>query len=66
MTAAALHEKDPAKRIALYEQIQTMHREKSPFIFMFQKLNTYASTKGVTGMHITVLNDNPYELVKKA
>jgi peptide/nickel transport system substrate-binding protein len=33
---------------------------------MFQKLNTYASTKGVTGMHITVLNDNPYELVKKA
>ncbi|KAB8313454.1 ABC transporter substrate-binding protein [Erwinia endophytica] len=66
MTTAALHEKDPAKRIALYEQIQTLHREKSPFIFMFQKLNTYASTKGVTGMRITVLNDNAYEQVKKA
>ncbi|MEW5290563.1 ABC transporter substrate-binding protein [Erwinia papayae] len=65
LTADALHEKDAQKRIALYEKIQTLHREKSPFIFMFQKLNTWAGSKGVTGMQITVLNDNPYERVKK-
>lgn len=66
LTAEALHEKDAAQRIALYEKIQTMHREHGPFIFMFQKLNTYASGKSVTGMKISVLNDNPYERVKKA
>jgi len=66
MTVAALHETDAAKRIALYENIQQEHREKSPFIMMFQSVTTYASTKNVTGMRISVLNDNPYEQVKKA
>lgn len=66
MTVAALHEADPAKRIALYEQIQREHREKSPFIEMMQEMKSSACGKNITGVHMTVLRDNPFEQVKKA
>jgi peptide/nickel transport system substrate-binding protein len=35
-TAAAVMERDSDKRKAMYEEIQTAHRETSPFILMFQ------------------------------
>ncbi|GAB7258884.1 hypothetical protein DZS_04210 [Dickeya ananatis] len=36
LTEQALHEQDPAKRIALYETLQRNHREQSPFTLMMQ------------------------------
>jgi peptide/nickel transport system substrate-binding protein len=36
MTEAAVMEQDGAKREAMYKEIQTIHRETSPFIVMFQ------------------------------
>jgi peptide/nickel transport system substrate-binding protein len=36
MTEAAVMERDPALREAAYKEIQTTHRETSPFILMFQ------------------------------
>lgn len=66
MTVEALHEADPARRIALYENIQREHREKSPFIEMMQELQNIACRKNITGVRMTVLRDNPYEQVKKA
>jgi peptide/nickel transport system substrate-binding protein len=35
-TEAAVMERDPAAREAMYKEIQTVHRETSPFILMFQ------------------------------
>jgi peptide/nickel transport system substrate-binding protein len=36
MTQAAVEERDPAKRIEMYAEIQTKHRETSPFIILSQ------------------------------
>ncbi len=66
LTVQALHEPDPAKRIALYEQIQRLHREKSPFIPMMQQVQTTACGKNITDVHMTVLEQWPYAQVKKA
>lgn len=37
MSQAAVMERDPAKRKAMYEEIEKKHRETSPFILMFQQ-----------------------------
>ncbi|MXP60904.1 ABC transporter substrate-binding protein [Pantoea sp. Taur] len=66
LTAQALHEPDPAKRIALYQQIQQLGREKSPFIFMMQKTKNVACGKNISDVHMTVLEQWPYDQVKKA
>ena len=36
MSKAAVLESDPAKRVAMYAELQQKHRETSPFIVMFQ------------------------------
>jgi peptide/nickel transport system substrate-binding protein len=66
LTAQALHESDPAQRLALYEKIQQLHREKSPFIFMMQQIQTTACAKSLSDVHMTVLEQWPYQQVKKA
>lgn len=66
MTTQALHESDPAKRIALYETIQKEHREHSPFIVMMQKDMNIACRSSITGVQMSVLQDSPYDRVKKA
>ncbi|WJV67133.1 ABC transporter substrate-binding protein [Pectobacteriaceae bacterium CE70] len=66
MTEQALHETDPAKRIALYETIQREHREHSPFVMMMQEQMNIASGKNVSGIQMSVLRKSPYQLVKKA
>ena len=37
MSQAAVMERDPAKRVEMYAEIQKKHRETSPFIVMFQQ-----------------------------
>ncbi len=49
---AARDEKDPAKRIELYEALQREHMENSPFVFMFQTTKTAAFRKGVSGFEL--------------
>lgn len=66
LTQQALHESDAAKRIALYQQIQQLGREKSPFIFMMQQVQTVACTQNVSDVHLSVLEQWPYQQVKKA
>lgn len=66
LTEQALHEPDPTKRIALYQQIQQLGREKSPFIFMMQKTKNVATSKALSDVHMTVLEQWPYAQVKKA
>lgn len=36
LSQAAVLERDPAKRVEMYTELQTKHRETSPFIVMFQ------------------------------
>ncbi|OOG69030.1 peptide ABC transporter substrate-binding protein [Sinorhizobium sp. A49] len=54
---AARDEKDPAKRIALYEELQRAHMEHSPFIFMLQTTTTAACRKSVAGIRLGTLSD---------
>ena len=64
---AARDEKDPAKRIELYEALQREFMENSPFIFLFQtQKNAVCSTK-VTGFRLGVLSEgNSYSETTKA
>jgi len=65
--AAARDEKDPAKRVELYEALQREHMENSPFVFMFQTTKTAAFRKGVSGFELGVLSEgNSYHDAKKA
>jgi peptide/nickel transport system substrate-binding protein len=53
LTAASLaadKELDPAKRLAIYGQIQRDFWDAAPFIFMLQKRNVAATRPGVTGL----------------
>lgn len=44
---AALFEKDPAKQVEMYKQIQRDHMQHGPFAYMFQLLDTAALGKSV-------------------
>ncbi|CDN48121.1 ABC transporter substrate-binding protein [Neorhizobium galegae] len=64
---AARDEKDPAKRIALYEALQRDFMENSPFAVMFQTTRTAACRVGVEGFRLGVLSEgNNYLETKKA
>jgi peptide/nickel transport system substrate-binding protein len=52
LTAAAVFEKDGAKRKAIYEAIQREHQKTSPFIIMFQQIEVAARRKDVKGLII--------------
>ncbi|MBO0140178.1 ABC transporter substrate-binding protein [Agrobacterium sp. Ap1] len=64
---AARDEKDPAKRLELYEALQREFMHNSPFAVMFQNTKTAACRKGVTGFQIGVLSEgNSYLGTNKA
>jgi peptide/nickel transport system substrate-binding protein len=55
LTAAALaadRELDPAKRLAMYGQIQRDFWESAPLVFMLQKQNVAATRAGVSGLSL--------------
>ena len=54
---AALHERDAAKRIALYEAMQRDHRERSPFVILQQQVEVAAMRRTVTGFNLALLSD---------
>ncbi|WP_414441247.1 ABC transporter substrate-binding protein [Burkholderia sp. 22PA0106] len=51
-SAAADRELDPARRLAIYQQIQRDFWETAPIMFMLQKRNVVAVRAGVTGLSI--------------
>lgn len=63
---AARDEKDPAKRLALYEQLQRDFMDNSPFAVMFQTTQTAACRTSVEGFSLGVLSEgNSYLETKK-
>ena len=49
MADAAVLERDPAKRAEMYLEIQELHQETSPFVIMFQDIETIAERSNVEG-----------------
>lgn len=49
-TTDAVLERDPAKRAALYQEIQRAHQQSSPFIIMFQRIAVIAERSNVNGL----------------
>jgi len=49
MADAAVLERDPAKRAEMYLEIQKLHQETSPFVIMFQDIETIAERSNVEG-----------------
>ena len=49
-TEAAVLERDPAKRAAMYEELQREHQQTSPFVIMFQDIEVIAERANVQGM----------------
>ena len=49
-TEAAALERDPAKRAAMYEELQREHQRTSPFVIMFQDIEVIAERANVQGM----------------
>ncbi len=49
MADAAVLERDPAKRAEMYLEIQKLHQETSPFVIMFQDIETIAERSNVDG-----------------
>lgn len=63
---AAVREQDTAKRKAMYEAIQKVHTDTSPFIFMFQEVRKVAVSARVKGLVMgTTFSDDRYSAVSK-
>jgi peptide/nickel transport system substrate-binding protein len=48
---------DPAKRKAMYEELQKIITDEGPYILMFQPTNEVASRASVTGYHPGIVED---------
>ena len=70
MTERALanaKEQDSAKRIAVYGELQRMHRERSPFAIVLQQVEVAALRKNVSGLSLGALSDQTtYDKIAKA
>jgi len=63
---AAVMERDPDKRKAMYEEIEKTHRETSPFIVMFQQARNTALRSNVKGFYTGgAIDSAAYWLVTK-
>jgi peptide/nickel transport system substrate-binding protein len=67
MVDAAAKELDGAKRIAMYQKMQRLSQERSPFAMMLQQVSTAVLGKGVSGFVIGPIPDyTKYGDIKKA
>jgi peptide/nickel transport system substrate-binding protein len=57
---AAVLERDPAKRRAIYEKMQAEFRATSPFIMLYQQTEVAAFRTNVTGFRIGSTSDSTY------
>ena len=64
---AAVHELDPAKRIAMYHKIQQQFQERAPFAMLMQRNAVAVLGKGVSGFKIGPMPDyTHYSKITKA
>jgi peptide/nickel transport system substrate-binding protein len=67
MVDQAAKELDSAKRLALYEKMQRLSQDRSPFVMMLQQIATAVLGKGVSGFTLGPLVDyTKYADIKKA
>jgi peptide/nickel transport system substrate-binding protein len=67
MVDQAAKELDAAKRIAMYQNMQRLSQERSPFVMMLQAIATAVVGKNVTGFEIGPLPDyTKYANIRKA
>ena len=57
---AAVLERDPAKRRALYEALQAEFRQTSPFVMLFQQTEVAAYRANVDGLKLGPTSDSTY------
>jgi peptide/nickel transport system substrate-binding protein len=57
---AAVLERDPAKRKAMYEEMQAEFRQTSPFIMLFQQVEVAALRSDVQGLKLGPTSDATY------
>ncbi len=57
MAAAAVRELDAKKRIAMYEDMQQIHQDRSPFAFILQQQEVATMGKGVSGFKVGPMSD---------
>ena len=57
---AAVLERDPAKRRALYEALQAEFRKTSPFVMLFQQTEVAAYRSNVDGLKLGPTSDSTY------
>jgi len=57
---AAVLERDPAKRRAMYEALQTEFRKTSPFVMLFQQTEVAAVRGNVDGLKLGPTSDTTY------
>ena len=57
---AAVMERDPAKRVKMYQDMQREHQKTSPFVVMFQETEVAVLRKGVKGFILGPSFDNNY------
>ena len=64
---AAVHELDPAKRIALYQTMQKQFMERAPFAMLLQRNAVAVLGKGVSGFVVGPMPDyTHYSQISKA
>jgi peptide/nickel transport system substrate-binding protein len=64
---AAVHELDPAKRIALYQTMQRQFMERAPFAMLLQQNAVAVLGKGVSGFSVGAMPDyTHYSAIQKA
>jgi peptide/nickel transport system substrate-binding protein len=67
MSHDAVHELDSAKRIAMYQKMQELFMQRSPFAMLLSQNDVAVLRKGVTGLRVGPLPDyTRYEGIKKA
>lgn len=67
MVDRAAKELDGPKRIAMYQEMQRLAQQRSPFAMMLQTIATAAMGKGVSGFIVGPLPDyTKYADIKKA
>ncbi len=58
MSLAAVRELDGDKRIAMYQQLQRLHRDRSPFVILLQEIEVPTSRRGVSGLYVGATSDS--------
>ena len=67
MVEVAVKELDSEKRLGIYEQMQKLHRERAPFVFLLAQQEVATMGRGVSGFKVGPMSDlTDYGNIKKS